>query len=214
MYSLALAQSKKESNDLPNISNDFIHNDKQFLKTQKIPRHKKGGPYSKSERRARQKEVYRLHFEYGYNSSKIAELMNVNRNTIYGDLDFWYSISMDNVNKFDPFLAIRIGLERLDVQRSRLREQLDKVETFQEKLALERLMLEIDSKILNIHNKITSSTRNLSDHATERLNDWLKDHKRDERYHTLFDLISVSSTASEKIMKIIEEDRDGYGPRR
>jgi len=57
---LSLAQPKKESNDLPNISNDFIHDDKQFLTTQKIPRHKKGGPYSKSERRAKQKEEFRV----------------------------------------------------------------------------------------------------------------------------------------------------------
>jgi len=211
---LALSQSKKESNNLPNVSDDFIHGDHQFLKTQKFPRHKKGGPYSKSNRQARRKEVYRLHFEYGYNASEIADLLQVNRNTIYDDLDFWYAQSAGNVNAFDPSQAIRIGLERLNVQRTRLREQLDKAETFQEKLALERLILEIDSKILNIHNKITNSAINLSDHSTERLNNWLKDHKRDERHFTLFDWLSVSSKAFEKISEIYEEDKDRYKYRR
>jgi len=207
---LALVQSKKESNDLPNVSDDFIHGDHQFLKTQKFPRHKKGGPYSKSNRLTRRKEVYRLHFEYGYSASKIADLLQVNRNTINGDLDYWYSQSMLTVNFFDPSQAISSNLQRMDIQRTRLREELDKAETFQEKLALERLILEIDSKILNIHNKLVNSTRNIFDLSTEKLNEWLKKHKKDERYLTLFDKLSVSSKAYEKISKIIEEDRLRY----
>jgi len=195
---------------LPNISNDFIHDDHQFLKTQKFLRHKKGGPYSKSNRQARRKEVHRLHFEYGYQASKIADLLQINRNTINGDLDYWYLQSLLTVNTLDPSQAITTGLERLDVQRTRLREQLDKVETFQEKLALERLILEIDSKILNTHNKLVNSTMHLKDHSTERMNDWFKDHKRDERHLTLFDWLSVSSKAFEKINNILEEDRLRY----
>ncbi len=199
---------------MPNVSDDFIHGDHQFLKTQKFPRHKKGGPYSKSNRQARRKEVYRLHFEYGYPASKIADLLQVNRNTINSDLDYWYLQSLLTVNAFDPSQAIRIGLERLNVQRTRLREQLDKAETFQEKLALERLILEIDSKILNTHNKLVNSTMHLKDYSTERMNEWLKDHKRDERHFTLFDWLSVSSKAFEKISKIYEEDKDRYKYRR
>jgi len=207
---LALAQSKKESNNLPNVSDDFIHGDHQFLKTQKFPRHKKGGPYSKSNRLARRKEVYRLHFEYGYSASKIADLLKINRNTIYGDLDYWYLQSFLTVNPFDPSQTIRINLQRMDIQRTRLREQLDKTETFQEKLALERLILEIDSKILNIHNKLANSTRNIFDLSTKKLNKWLKDNNKDVQYLNLFDRFSVSSKASEKIWKIIEEDRLRY----
>ena len=44
---------------------------------------------------------------------------------------------------FDHSYAIMVNLQRLDIQRSRLREQLDKTEAFQEKLALERLIFEI-----------------------------------------------------------------------
>ena len=168
---------------------------------------KKGGPYSKEEQEKRKNEVYRLHFEYGYSARKIADLMKVNRNTINGDIDYWYVQSMKSVNMYDPSLVVRINLQRLDAQRTRLREQLDKTETFQEKIGLERLILEIDSKILYTHNKLIDSTRNLADRSTERLNDWLKDQKRDERYLTYLDMFSVSSKASEKMRKILEEDR-------
>ena len=195
---------------MPNVSDDFIHGDHQFLKTQKFPRHKKGGPYSKGNRLARRKEVYRLHFEYGYPASKIADLLQVNRNTINSDLNYWYLQSLLTINAYDPSQAIRINLQRMDIQRTRLREQLDKTETFQEKLALERLILEIDSKILNIHNKLANSTRNIHDRSTEQLNDWLKEHKKDERYLNLFDRFSVSLKASEKIWEIVEEDRLRY----
>jgi len=178
---------------------------KQITK-QKI---KKGGPYTKQEIIDRKNEVYRLHFEYGYSARKIADLMKVNRNTVNGDIDYWYSKIVQNFNILDPSYAIMINLQRLDIQRSRLREQLDKTETFQEKLALERLILEIDSKILNTHNKLTNSTRNLIDHSTERLNDWLKENKKDDRFLTLFDRVSVSEKAREKISRIIKQDRLG-----
>ena len=133
--------------------------------------------------------------------------MKVNRNTVNGDIDYWYSKIVVNTSKFDPLYAIMINLQRLDIQRSRLREQLDKTKIFQEKLALERLILEIDSKILNTHYKITNSTRNLIDWSTERINDWLKDNKKNKRFLTMFDRISVSVKAKEKIDKIIKQDR-------
>jgi len=180
---------------LPNVSDDFIHGDHQFLKTQNFQRHKKGGPYSKGNRLARRKEVHRLHFEYGYTASQVADLMKVNRNTIYADLNYWYEQSFLNVNRYDPSEAIQINIQRLDVQRTRLREQLDKAETFQEKLALERLMFAIDTKIFDTHIRLTNSIRNGHDRSTKRLNEWLKDHKKDERYLTFSDRFSVSLKA-------------------
>jgi len=41
-----------------------------------VAQEKKGGPYSKDEREKRQNEVFRLHFEYGYSATKIADLMS------------------------------------------------------------------------------------------------------------------------------------------
>ena len=203
---MALAEPNSGIGNEFNISDDFIETNKKFKPD---TRRKKGGPYTKQEIIDRKNEVYRLHFEYGYSARKIADLMKVHRNTINGDVDYWYSKIIDNTNMGDPLNAIMINLQRLDIQRSRIREQLDKTETFQEKLALERLILEIDSRILNTHYKLTNSARNLLDFSTERMNDWMKKNKKDNRFLTLSDILSVSEKAQEKINKIIKQNRLG-----
>jgi len=204
---MALAEPNSGIGNEFNISDDFIETNKKFKPN---TRRKKGGPYTKQEIIDRKNEVYRLHFDYGYSARKIADMMNVNRNTINGDIDYWYSKIVVYTKMIDPSDAIMINLQRLDIQRSRLREQLDKAETFQEKLALEHFILEIDSKILNTHIKLTNSTRRLFDLSTERLNDFMKENKKDGRFLTLFDRISVSKKAREKIGKIIKQDRLSY----
>ncbi len=203
---MALAEPNSGIGNEFNISDDFIEANKKFKPD---TRRKKGGPYTKQEIIDRKNEVHRLHFEYGYSARKIADLMKVNRNTVNGDINYWYSKIIVNNNMFDPSYAIMVNIQRLDIQRSRLREQLDKTKIFQEKLALERLILEIDSKILNTHYKITNSTRNLLDYSTGRINDWMKENKKDYRFLTMSDKLSVSVKAIEKINKIIKQDRLG-----
>ncbi|MGC1708973.1 MAG: hypothetical protein WA799_04130 [Nitrosotalea sp.] len=195
-----------ESSDLPfDIDEKFIEQNKKSSSKNIMKR--EGGPYTKSERDKRQQEVYKLHFEYGYSARKISELMKVNRNTINGDIDYWYSKIHKNANIFNPEDAVIVNLERLEIQRSRLREQLDKTKTFQERLALERMIYEIDCKILYTYTRMAESTRRLLKFSTDKLNRWMKDNKREERYLTLLDKISVSEKAHEKINKIIKEDR-------
>jgi len=167
--------------------------------------HKKGGPYNKKDRDARRTEVYRLHFEYGYAAVKIAELMNVNRNTINGDIDYWYSKIL-STNRFEPEFHILINIKRLETQRTRLREDLDKTTT-QEKIALERLIYEMDFKILQIYFKLAGSDYRIHKLGTDWLNNILKKKKIDVRYLTFFDTISVSEKAQQRIRQIINEDR-------
>src|SRR3972149_10159516 len=112
-------------NEFTQVTNDFIQQNPAHEEIKKST--KKGGPYSKNDKDARRDEVYRLHFEYGYSARKIAELMKVNRNTINGDVDYWYSKILKNVNNLDPESKIIAILERMEVQFTRLREQLDKV---------------------------------------------------------------------------------------
>lgn len=182
--------------------------DEEFIaQNEKINRSRKGGPYTKDERDKRMQEVYKLHFDYGYSARKISELMKVNRNTVNGDIDYWYSKICKNTNFFNPEVTIVINMQRLESQRSRLREQLDKTDSFQERLQLERLIYEIDCKILQIHSKLTESMKRVHNLSVEHLNKWMKDNKKEERYMTFFDKISVSEKASEKIEKIIKEDR-------
>ena len=49
---------------------------------------KKGGPYSKKEREDRRMQVYNLHFEEDLPAVKIAEMLDVNRNTVNDDITF------------------------------------------------------------------------------------------------------------------------------
>jgi molecular chaperone DnaK (HSP70) len=100
-----------------------------------------------------------------------------------------------------------LNVQRLEIQRTRLREQLDKAKSFQERLALERFTYEIDCKILHVYNKLAESSKRVFDVSIERLNQWLKQNKSDSRYLTLFDKISVSEKAQKRIDKIIKEDR-------
>ena len=72
------------------IPSEFIEENKSNLQST-IPKRKRSGPYSKNEKQKRRSEVYRLHFDYGYSARKIEELMKVNRNTVNGDISFWYS---------------------------------------------------------------------------------------------------------------------------
>lgn len=187
------------------VSRDFIEENKiQNLRF--APR--KGGPYTKDEKDKRMNEVYKLHFDYGYSARKISELMKINRNTINADINYWYSKISKNTNLFNPEKTIVVNIQRLELQRSRLREQLDKTKPFQEKITLERMIYEIDCKILYTYSRIAESSRRILDLATQRMNKWMKEEKSQKRYMTLFDQISISDKAREKIEKIIKEDKE------
>ena len=188
--------------ELPEVSKEF------WQENQKIKHApKKGGPYSKQNKDARRNEVYRLHFDYGYSARKISELMKVNRNTINGDISYWYSKITEDYNLFNPEPEILITVHRLENQRTRLREELDKAVSIQEKLAIERFIYDINSKILNTHQRFAESSKRIWDLSINGINEWMKENKKTERYLTLSDKLSVSSKAKEKISKIIKEDR-------
>ena len=199
-----MAQASK---DVIDISSDFIESGKSLKKTTK----KRGGPYSKDEKIKRQNEVYRLHFEYGYSARKISELMKINRNTINDDIFFWYNKIVSSSEILDPENSIIVSIQRFNVQRSRLREDLDKVENFQQKHAIERMIFDIDSKILNTQLRLESSVKRIHKLGIDHLNDWLKKNKSSDRYMTYFDTISVSEKAKQRISKIIKEDKKKPG---
>jgi hypothetical protein len=188
------------------ISKEFLEENKSNL-SQFMPKVRRRGPYSKQEKESRLNEVYRLHFDYGYSARKISELMKVNRNTINGDVSYWYSKIISNHNIFDPEMDILIRLKRFEVQRTRLRIQTDKTNEFQEKLSLERLIVDIDSKVLQIYQKLGESTKRVMDAVTINLNHEMKKQKKDTRYMLLFDKIAVSERAKERIEQIIREDK-------
>src|SRR3989304_4589358 len=159
-------------NDLLQVPEKFLKENAEYARTKR--QRKNGGPYSKEDKNKRQDEVYRLHFEYGYSARKIAELMNVNRNTINRDVDYWYYKACKNFNYMDPENRIIMTLQRMGIQMSRLREQLDKVKTNSERMAIERLIFDINSKMLHTHQKLGESFIRISKMGVKYVNDLLK----------------------------------------
>jgi len=196
-----MAQVSKDSKF--DISQEFIESGKSLQSNSK----KKGGRYTKDEKLKQQNEVYRLHFEYGYSARKISELMKINRNTINGDIDYWYAKIYANSNTFDPEISVVINIQRFNVQRSRLRENLDKAENFQQRHAIEKMIFDIDCKIINTQIKLADSTKRIHKQGIGYVNMWLKENGKDYQYLTFFDTLSVSGKAQKRISKIIKEDR-------
>ena len=195
-----------------NVPQEFIEEDKANL-GQFMPKSRRRGPYSKKDKEARRNEVYRLHFEYGYSARKIADLMKVDRNTINGDLDYWYSKILKNMDIVNPEYSVIITLERMEIQRTRLREQLDKIKNNPERIAIERLIYDVDSKILHTFLKLTASAFRTHKLATEWLNDQMAKNNMNNRNLTFFDTIAVSKKAYQRIRRIINEDRNNRGLR-
>ncbi len=193
-------------NNLPEIELNFLDENKSDL-GQFMPKPRRRGPYSKQEKESRRDETYRLHFDYGYSARKISELMKVNRNTINGDISYWYSKIASTHNIFDPEMNIIVNLRRLEVQRTRLRIEVDKTNEFQDKLALERLILDIDTKILQFYQKIGESSKRIMNAVSSNLNREMINQKKDTRYMSLFDQIAISGNAREKIKQIIKDDK-------
>jgi len=115
---------------------------------------KTGGPYSKNEREKRQKEVHRLHFEFGYPATKIAELMKINRNTINEDIKYWYSNFKEDLKQnSEDFILRQIG--RLEAQRTRIIENI--TENKIDDMKHEKLLLDMDKEIDKMVIRINSA---------------------------------------------------------
>ena len=192
--------------ELPQVSSDFLDENEKLCRSMSKP--KRGGPDSKEQREKRRNKVYELYFDYDYSARRIAEIMKKHRNTIQGDIDFWYTLVRKNFNEIDPTRAIVEQIAKIKNQKTRLREYLDKIENVSKKDKIERLIFDIDNKITQIHFKMQNSAIRNHQQATQWTNELMKKNNEEQRYITLFDTIRVSTKARERINKIINEDRD------
>ena len=128
---------------------------------------KKGGPYTKQEHEQRYNQVYELHFEKGYSALKIAEMLGVNRNTVNSDIRYWYAQLASQIAEQDIGGILLKQIERLELQRSRLLEELDKHEKLEERVVIEKLLFEIDNRLAQIVTKIAASEKRIIDTETE-----------------------------------------------
>ena len=168
---------------------------------------KNGGPYTKDEQRKRRNEVYKFHFEYGYSARKISEFLKINRGTINRDVMYWYNQINNKWRRLDPVTQIIQNIERLEIQKTRLREMLDKTLTIQEKLAIEKMILDIENKISNIRIKIAYSQETIDRKLIDRLNEHYKKEGKHFRVIDIKDYFRTSEKAHDKIVNIIKEDR-------
>jgi len=121
---------------------------------------KKGGPYTKKEQEDRRQEVFKLHFEKGHSAVKISEMLDVNRNTINEDIRYWYSELASELNHDVTTWAIE-QYHNFESQKNRLVEHLEKEESIQYKIALEKLIFQINDKLSQFVSKIISSNATL-----------------------------------------------------
>src|SRR3972149_9002395 len=187
------------SNEVSQVTDEITQ---QNAKHEEIKKSiKKGGPYSKNDKIVRRDEVYRLHFDYGYSARKIAELMKVSRNTINGDMQYWYSKISRNIHIINPETSIIVQLDKMKIQGTRLREQLDKVSDGSERITIERLIFDINSKIMHTVQKLADSKIRNQERAAEWLNNQMSKINWSARMLTYFDTISVSPKSYERIRR-------------
>lgn len=127
---------------------------------------KKGGPYTKNNQQRRRAEVYRLHFEYGYSASKISEMMRVNRNTINSDIKHEYEKMSKEFSEFNTGAFMIKQLNRLESQRTRLLEDLDSQIEMCDKLLIEKLVFDIEQKMIQFSSKIIPRQNSVDEKRT------------------------------------------------
>src|SRR5438445_7907578 len=184
---------------------EFIEENQKLDQTRPIP--KKGGPYSKKERKDRQNEVFKLHFEYGYSSRQIAEMMKINRHTIDEDINHLYSQLSKEWRSYDLDALLMKQNKRLELQRTRLLKELEKTESLQDKLAIEKMIFEIDSRILHTSIKASTTRDSIIDLAVASINNWASDKKLDVSFIHSRDITQVNPKTRQKIDSLIKEDR-------
>lgn len=124
---------------------------------------KNGGRYTKREQEERRLQVHHLHFEDNKSAVEIAETLNVNRNTINEDIKFWFRQIPNKTNILDIYSGMIEEIQRKKIQRDRLLDYLEEVDTINEKIRLEKLICDIGNRLEQFFSKlIFSGKENLS----------------------------------------------------
>ena len=115
---------------------------------------KKGGRYTKKEQEERRLQVYHLHFEQEKPAVKIAEMLNVNRNTINDDIRYWHQQLANEMNAQDISAKMTKQIQRMDIQRDRLLGDLEDAESLEQRIKVERFISDIDNRLIGVYSKM------------------------------------------------------------
>jgi hypothetical protein len=158
---------------LDSSCNSRVKTEENTKRREDLVRHRhKFAPFTKAERRKRRAEVYKLHFENGKPATRIAQLMNVDRNTINNDLKFLYGQALNDYNLDDMSLddILEKQLVRLETQRDRLGVYLTDAKDVNAEISIERLIADIDFRILTAIEKINHSSNRFLDEILKNVN--------------------------------------------
>jgi len=120
---------------------------------------KKGGPYTKTQQDQRRDQVYEMHFNLGYSAVKIAHDLQVNRNTVNDDINYWYSEVAQQFGYSNLAKGILRQFERLEIQRRRTQEEIQRHNELEKIYRLEKFLFEIDQKIAQLVLKMIMAKR-------------------------------------------------------
>jgi hypothetical protein len=189
------------------ISQEFIEDNKKINLNLVRPRQnnkRKFAPFTRSQRRKRRMEVYRLHFEKGMPAIRIAHLMQVDRNTINNDLRILYSKALNDYNPNDMSLddILQKQLVRFETQRDRLCLYLSDANDINSKIAIERLIADIDFKLIGVIERVGQNVVRYWDEIIKQINKIAENEKLNARYTSLFELRRISIESGESLNKL------------
>ena len=173
-----------------------------------LVRHRhKFAPFTEAERKKRRTEVYKLHFENGMPATRIAQHMNVDRNTINNDLKFLYRQALNDHNLDEMSLddILDKQLVRLEAQRDRLGLYLSDAKDVTNKVTIERLIADIDFRILTAVEKISHNTGQFWDQIIRAANKIAENNNLRIRYTSLFELQKISIDSRKRLDEIRED---------
>jgi hypothetical protein len=192
------------------INQEFIEENKNIIPN--LVRHgqnrkHKFAPFTKSQRRKRRMEVYKLHFEHGMPATRIAELMKVDRNTINNDLKILYRGALNDYNLDDMNLddIVQKQLLKLETQRDRLSLYLSDAKDINSKIAIERRIADIDFKLIGAIEKVRHNSGRFWDEIIKKVNKIAEDNKMDIRYTSVYELRQISTDSRKSLNKLKQE---------
>ena len=152
-------------------------------------------------------EVYKLHFENGIPAIRIAEMMKVDRNTINNDLKILYNKALNDYNPDNMSLddILQKQLLRLETQRDRLGLYLSDAKDINSKIAIERLIADIDFKLIGVIERLGQNVVRYWDEIIKHINKIAENEKLKTRYTSLFELHKISIESRESLKKLKDE---------
>ena len=119
----------------------------------------------------RKDQVYFLHFEKGQSALKIADTLGVNRNTINEDIKYWNNQIATQFGRENLGETFCRQIERLNIQRRRLLEEIEKQDEISKKIRLEKLLFDIDYKTTGIITKVLGKNFTAEDLGREEISE-------------------------------------------